>query len=107
MPICRRLFLHAADSADSFARLRPGRRGAAKIAMIAITTSSSTKVKPTIADVDRLRLALVEGAGARPLFGMIGFMVWAGLLGVVGSHCSSVWRGLRPASTSKRHAISP
>src|SRR5262245_31349905 len=46
MPIWRKLLLHAAEYADAFARFNTGISSAARIAMIAMTTSSSIKVKP-------------------------------------------------------------
>src|SRR5207244_4422143 len=46
-PSCRRLFRQAMRRAFSFARPRAGRSSAARIAMMAITTSNSISVKPS------------------------------------------------------------
>src|SRR5687768_2091958 len=46
--ICLLLLTHATPLAFSFARLKAGRSIAARIAMIAITTSSSMSVKPAL-----------------------------------------------------------
>ena len=60
-PICLRLFTQAIRSARSLALLKAGSSSAARIAMIAITTSSSISVKAAFAgrsSTVRARLAL-------------------------------------------------
>jgi hypothetical protein len=44
VPICLRLLRHEVDLADSFAWAKTGKRIAARMAMIAMTTSSSIRV---------------------------------------------------------------
>src|ERR1051325_4396918 len=44
-PVCRRLFMQAALRPDSFALLKAGRSSAARMAMMAMTTRSSMRVK--------------------------------------------------------------
>lgn len=46
MPIWRRLFWHADSRADSRAAYTAGRSSPTSVPMMAMTTSSSTKVKP-------------------------------------------------------------
>src|SRR6266581_4861735 len=46
MPICRKLFRHEVRSAFALAFAKAGSNMAARIAMIAMTTSSSMSVKP-------------------------------------------------------------
>src|SRR5437867_5311313 len=45
-PIWRRLLLHFADRADAFALANAGNNSAARMAMMAMTTRSSIRVKP-------------------------------------------------------------
>ena len=49
MPICRKLLLHWAESADAFACESAGSNKLASTAMIATTTSNSIKVNPRFA----------------------------------------------------------
>ena len=52
-PICLWLFRQAVDRPFSFARARAGRSSPANIAMMAITTSNSIRVKPSGAESER------------------------------------------------------
>ena len=52
-PICLWLFRQAVDRPFSFARAKAGRSSPANIAMMAITTSNSIRVKPSGAESER------------------------------------------------------
>ena len=51
MPIWRRLLRHTVARPDSFARLNAGSSSAARMAMIAITTSSSISVNALVGPI--------------------------------------------------------
>jgi hypothetical protein len=50
MPICLRLLLQAADFAETLPRFKEDKRSAARVAMIAMTTSSSIRVNARLRD---------------------------------------------------------
>src|SRR5258706_2421544 len=81
MPICRRLLVHFVRLPFSFALARAGSSIAARIAMIAMTTNSSIKVKADEAFRERSLVTFVAEAigcilsnGAR-----VGIPLWRGV----------------------------
>src|SRR5690242_20536973 len=62
-PICLRLFRHFMATARCLALARPGNNSAARIAMMAITTSNSIKVKPRFTNPIRAGRGLAPDRG--------------------------------------------
>src|SRR6266581_1800144 len=94
MPICRRLLKHCVILACSLARDNAGRSKPARMAMMAMTTKSSTSVKPLgrmqrdCFQRYRATTLCVAGAFMRLFFSMIYAEPF-----VRGSDLSSQWRG--------------
>src|SRR5579883_2525926 len=64
-PICRRLFRHPVRWPFDFALVKAGNSIAARIAMIAITTSSSMRVKPLLLRLRALQTDVFIDASRR------------------------------------------
>src|SRR6266851_5717545 len=95
-PSCRRLLLHPAESAAFFARFSAGSSIAARIAMMAITTSSSIKVK---ADAP-LAVRFSQCTSARPLASLLFMAIKESQRPPAKPEACRMWSGSKPHGPS-------